>query len=406
MSNSDIKIVQINTVVNYTSTGKIAEEIGQMIINQDWNSYIAHGRYPRTSQSSLIKIGNSIDIMLHGLKTRLFDAHGFSSKNATKKFVSILKRINPDIVHLHNLHGYYLNIPMLFKALNNLNVPVIWTLHDCWPFTGHCAYFDFVGCYKWKDHCYGCPQKANYPASYLIDRSKLNFKLKKKYFNAISNMTLVPVSKWLANNLKQSFLSKYPINIINNGIDINIFYPRMEKNFRERYQLENKFIILGVANVWEKRKGLDEFIKLSKLLNSSYQIILVGLSKNQLKNLPENIIGLRKTEDVNQLAELYSTSNVYVNPTLEDNFPTTNLEALACGTPLVTYNTGGSPEAIDENTGCIVEKGNVNELKRAIDNIILNGEEFYKKNCVDRVKNNFNKTDRYQEYINLYENII
>jgi glycosyltransferase involved in cell wall biosynthesis len=399
-------LLQINVVVNCGSTGRIAEEIGQTAMAQRWKSVIAFGRDERPSQSELIKIGNNWDMRMHGLQTRLFDRHGLASKSATKKLVQQIEKINPQIIHLHNIHGYYLNIEILFRFLKQANIPVVWTLHDCWPITGHCVYFDYAGCEKWKTKCSRCPQKTTYPASYFIDRSEKNFKLKNELFSSVSNLTLVPVSNWLANILKKSFLKNTLVKVIHNGINTGIFQPASNQIFRTEYKLNDKFIILGVASVWSPRKGLKDFVELSKRLSSNFQIIIVGLTKKQIKKIPKNMIGIEKTENIQQLVELYTTSDIFLNPTYEDNFPTTNLESMACGTPVITYKTGGSPEAINEHTGVVVEKGDLNGLILAIDQIKENGKAYYSEACIKQVNQFFKKENRYQEYINLYESIL
>ncbi|MDD3724331.1 MAG: glycosyltransferase [Bacteroidales bacterium] len=400
------KLLQLNTIVNSGSTGRIAEEIGQTAIAGGWKSFIAYGRNDRPSQSELIKIGNDWDIKMHGLQTRLFDRHGLGSRTATIELIGQIKEISPDIIHLHNIHGYYINIEILIQYLKEINTPVVWTFHDCWPFTGHCTHFTYVGCEKWKTQCFDCPQKKEYPASWLIDRSKKNIILKKKLFSYLPNLTLVPVSKWLSGILKESFLQDYPIKVINNGINTDVFKPSSGKSFRQRYDLNNKFILLGVASIWSPRKGLEDFIELNKLLDSSYKIVLLGLTKNQIKQLPQNILGIERTESIEQLAEIYAVSDVYLNLTYEDTFPTTNLESLACGTPVITYNTGGSPEALDELTGIVVEQGNINKIMEAIQQIIVNGKNFYKDLCVNRANRLYRKEDRYREYIELYDQLI
>lgn len=399
-------LLQINSVVNAGSTGRIAEEIGQTAMNSGWKSYIAYGRNDRPSQSELIKIGNDWDIKVHGFKTRLFDRHGFGSRSATKELIGIIKEISPDIIHLHNIHGYYVNIEILFNYLRKTNIPVVWTFHDCWPITGHCSYFTFVGCEKWKKKCYDCPQKTSYPASWLVDRSEKNFHLKKELFTSLPNLTLVPVSNWLSEILMESFLQDYPINLIHNGINTCVFKPSTSKAFRSKHDLANKFLLLGVASDWSPRKGLKDFIELGKHLNSEYQIVLVGLSREQIEQLPDNILGIERTESVEELAELYASCDVYVNPTYEDNFPTTNLESLACGTPVVTYKTGGSPEAIDELTGIVVEQGNIGKLIDAIEMVKNKGKQYYLEACVNRAHRLYKKEDRYQEYIDLYDSLL
>jgi len=399
-------LLQINVVVNSGSTGRIAEEIGQTAMADGWKSYIAYGRNERPSQSELIKIGSDWDIRMHGLQTRLLDRHGLASKTATKKLVRQIKKINPEIIHLHNIHGYYLNIEILFHFLEQTNIPVVWTLHDCWLITGHCVHFDYVGCEKWKTECSQCPQKTTYPASYFNDRSKKNFNLKKELFSSLPNLTLVPVSNWLANIMKESFMKNTLVKVIHNGINTDIFRPASNQKIRAKYKLNGKFIILGVANVWSSRKGLNDFIELSKKLNTNYQIIIVGLTKKQIKIIPDHIIGIEKTENVQQLAELYTASDVFLNPTYEDNFPTTNLESMACGTPVISYKTGGSPEAINEQTGVVVKKGNLNGLASAIEHIKEKGKPFYSEACVKRVNQFYKKEGRYQEYLDLYELIV
>lgn len=401
-----MKLLQINSVVNSGSTGRIAEEIGQLAIKNGWKSFIAYGRNDRPSESQSIKIGNDWDIKWHGLQTRLFDRHGLASTNATKKLVEKIKEIKPDIIHLHNIHGYYINIEILFRYLKDANIPVVWTFHDCWPMTGHCAHFTFVGCDKWKTQCYSCPQKKDYPGSYFLDRSKQNYTQKRKLFTSVNDMTIVSVSNWLADIVKQSYLKDYPIRVINNGIDVNVFSPQRGDGIRLKYGLADKFILLGVATEWGRRKGLHDFIELSKILKDDEIIVLVGLKEDQIKILPENIIGITRTESTQELAEFYSSADVFVNPTWEDSFPTTNLEALACGTPVVTYHTGGSPEALTPKTGFVVEQGDLASIRKAIDTVKSKGKAFYSAACRERATKMFNKNDRYAEYLQLYEQML
>lgn len=400
------KLLQINSVVNSGSTGRIAEEIGIEAMKNGWKSYIAYGRSALPSKSETIKIGNDWDIKWHGLQTRLFDRHGLASKKATKKLVEKIKEIKPDIIHLHNLHGYYLNIEILFNYLAKTDIPIVWTLHDCWPMTGHCAYFSFIGCEKWKTQCEYCPQKRRYPACYIIDRSYKNYQLKRRLFTCVRKMTLVPVSNWLADIVKDSFLKYYQKKVIHNGVDTTVFWPRISGEIRDKYKIRDKFVLLGVANVWDQRKGLIDFLRLSRLLKDDEMIILVGLTNQQINNLPSNILGIRRTENVHQLAELYSLADLFVNPTREDNFPSTNLEALACGTPVVTSRTGGSPEALTPETGFVVEQGDLAGIRKAIDAIKIKGKSYYSEACRERAVKIFNKNDRYAEYIQLYEQML
>lgn len=400
-------LLQIVVEGNTGSTGTIAEAIGELVIQQGWESYIAFGRFPRSSKSKTIRIGSDFDVMLHGIKTRLFDRHGLGSRKATKLLIDRIQKIEPDIIHLHHIHGYYINIELLFNYLSGADIPVIWTFHDCWSITGHCAYFDFVGCEKWKTECKICPEKREYPASFCIDRSTKNYYLKKALFTSVKKMVVVPVSDWLKNIVTESFMKEIPIQTIHNGIDTSIFKPQNNgSETRAKYGINKKFMLLGVASPWTRRKGLNDFIELSKLLNDDEIIVLVGLNNSQIKRLPGNIIGISKTENRQELIDLYSTADLFVNPTWEDNFPTTNLESLACGTPLVTYRTGGSIEAVSSETGFIVDKGDITELIKVIRNVKETGKHSYSEACRKRAVELYSKNDRFKEYLDLYENLI
>ncbi len=397
------KLLQINTVVNYGSTGKIAESIGNLAISQGWESYIAYGRLKVPSESKLIKIGSFIDVLVHGLQTRLSDRHGLGSKRATMDFIKKIERLKPDVIHLHNLHGYYINIKILFDYLANASIPVIWTLHDCWPITGHCIHFDFVGCDKWKSECNKCPQKNEYPASIFIDRSRKNHKLKKGLFTSVENLTLVPVSKWLGLIIKESYLRKYPLSVIPNGINLDIFKASTATETLIKYGLTEKFVILGVASIWSKQKGLKDFVALSKLIDTKTIIVLIGLNKHQLKTLPKNILGIERTDNVKQLATFYSLADVYINTSYEESFPTTNLEALACGTPVITYGIGGSPESLSDKTGFIIKIGDIDGLYKSIQCMQAKEKLNFSDSCRNRAIQLYNRNDRYKDYLNLYE---
>jgi putative colanic acid biosynthesis glycosyltransferase len=399
-------LLQINSVVNYGSTGRIAEEIGQTAIASGWESYIAYGRYERPSASKLIRIGSDSDIQLHGLQTRLFDRHGLGSKSATHELIDEIKKIAPNIIHLHNIHAYYINIEILFNYLQNSSIPVVWTFHDCWPITGHCSHFTFVGCDKWKKLCYECPQKTSYPASYFIDRSKKNYILKKKLFNSLSNLTLVTVSQWLSDILKESFLQNIPIKVINNGINTEIFKFTDSTTFRVNNGIGDKFVLLGVATSWGDKKGLNDYVELSKRLNSDFQIVLVGLTNKQIKQLPDNILGIERTESVEELAVIYSSADIVLNLSYQESFGLTTVEGFSCGTPGIVYNATASPELIDKSTGEIVEPGDIYGLVKAINLIKKNGKEYYSGACVNRAHKLYKKEDRYREYIDLYESLL
>jgi putative colanic acid biosynthesis glycosyltransferase len=360
-----LKVLQINTVCGVGSVGRIVRQIHEALREKGHESYIAYGRKPLRCDGA-IRIGGDLDVYFHVFLTRVFDLHGFGSKKATKKFLKIVEEINPDIIHLHNIHGYYLNIEVLFDFLKSFDKPVVWTLHDCWAFTGHCSHFTYAKCERWKTGCYSCPEKKSYPRSVIFDNSKSNYARKKKAFTSAKNMTLVTPSQWLAGLVKESFLGDYPVQVIPNGIDTEVFKPT-PSDFKKRYGLDGKFLILGVANVWEKRKGFDYFLYLSKYLSDDEIIVLVGLSDERIKNLPNNIIGIKRTNSAKELAEIYTAADVFFNPTLEDNYPTVNLEAQACGTYVITFDSGGAKETIiSKESGIAIKPCNAEDIMNLI----------------------------------------
>ena len=369
-----MRVLQINSVCGIRSTGRICTDLADVLLQDGHECKIAYGResVPEKYRKIAVRIGNDLDAKMHALQSRIFDNAGFGSRLATEKFIEWVKEYNPDIIHLHNIHGYYINIEVLFKYLAESNKPVIWTLHDCWAFTGHCAYFSYVKCDKWKTGCFNCPQKKRYPLSLLWDASKQNWQKKKALFTSVKNMTLVTPSKWLANEVKKSFLSNYPMNVIANGIDLDVFKPT-PSDFKEKNGLVCKKIILGVASSWSECKGLKDFIELSKILDEKYKIVLVGLSGNQIKELPENVMAISRTNNVKELAEIYTAADIFFNPTYEDNFPTVNLEAQACGTPVITYRTGGSVESVPEKN--VVEQGLYKDVLSNHPNKVMNKQK-------------------------------
>lgn len=393
------RLLQINSTANWGSTGKIAEQIGELVMSHGWDSYIAYGRYANNSQSQLIRIGSKVSQAWHLLISRLFDRHGLASKCATKRLIKKIEQIKPDIIHLHNIHGYYINYEILFNYLQSIDTPVVWTLHDCWAFTGHCAHFVEQECYKWRIGCDNCPLRDSYPKSFS-DRANKNYKLKSTLFRSRRNIAIVPVSNWLANFVRQSFLKDKQITVINNGIDTNVFYPQQNKE-------RGYYNILGVSSTWSNSKGLNDFYKLRTILDADkYHITLVGLTKQQIADLPEGIIGIERTNSIQELAHIYSDASVFVNPTYADTFPTTNLEALSCGTPIVTYKTGGCPETICSNSGIIVEQGDIKALKIAIEQVCSNGKAYYNRACRKRAEEHFDKDRCFLQYLELYNELL
>lgn len=348
----------INSVCGIGSTGRICTDLAAELEAQGHEVKIAYGRgtVPDRYQKYAVRIGNTFGIKLHALKTRLFDATGFGSKGATKSFLRWVREYDPDVIYLHNLHGYYINVELLFDYLKTCGKKVIWTLHDCWSFTGHCPHFTMVKCEQWKSHCLRCGQTRTYPKCILRGNAYRNFERKRAAFTGVPNMTLITPSKWLADLVKQSYLKAYPVEVVYNKIDTEVFKPT-PSDFREQYGLTDKKIVLGVSSVWNERKGLNDFLKLSSMLDERYVIVLVGLKPKQMKKLPKNILGIARTNSPRELAEIYTAADVFLNLTYEDTYPTTNLEAQACGTPCITYRTGGSVESVPEEN--IVEQGDL-----------------------------------------------
>jgi glycosyltransferase involved in cell wall biosynthesis len=394
------KLLQINTTANWGSTGKIAEQIGIHAMRHGWESTIAYGYYINPSKSQIIKIGSKWGVRWHRQISKYGKGDGRGSILATRKLIKQIETIKPDIIHLHNIHGLYLNYPILFNYLNSIDTPVVWTMHDCWSFTGRCAYFDSVECSKWHSGCQGCPALGLYPKT-RRDYAAENFRLKQRLFTAKRNMVLVPVSEWLGDLVGESMLKDCHKRIIHNGIDIDTFSPKpCDKR-------EDRHLILGVAAQWGTRKGLTDFYKLRTMLDTAtYDITLIGLSDEQIATLPEGITGIRRTQNVGELAEYYSRASVFVNPTYSDNYPTTNLEAMACGTPVITYLTGGSPEAVSTTTGVVVEQGNITALKEAIEGVCSKGKAAYSEACRKRAEELFDKDRCFENYIRLYDELL
>ena len=393
-----MKVVQINSVCGQGSTGRIAESISKVATESCIENYIFFGvgtcDYPLSEC-----IESKLYLKFNILKTRLFGKHGFYSKAATRRLLKRLDEIKPDIIHLHNIHGHYLNIKMLFNYIKKNKIKTVWTLHDCWSFTGHCSHYDYAGCNKWKSGCYKCSQKKKYPKSLIFDRSKSVYKEKKELFTGVKDMTIVTPSEWLAGEVKKSFLKEYPVKVINNGVDLKKFKP-VRTDIKEKYQLEDKKIILGICFNLYDMKGGKYLIELAKLLNGNEHMVILGLSTNE--QLPNNVTVLPKTNNVEELAEVYSMADVFVNTTLQDTFPTVNIEALACGTPVVTFDSGGSAEIIDESTGYKVARGDAEAMYSKIKDVLGKDSNVYKENCRKRAEMLYSDTNKYNDYIDLY----
>lgn len=402
-----MKIAQIN-MIHFGSTGKImlqiaetARDLGHEALTFSTQTFSVTGKKKQPTIKDHFYWGSFFENGIHYVLGSCFALNGCFSFFGTKQLINQLKKLKPDVINLHNLHSYCINIPMLFKYIRKNNIRTVWTLHDCWSFTGQCPNFDMVGCDKWKTGCHHCSQISAYPKA-RIDNSKRMWKMKRKWFTGINNMTIVTPSCWLADLVKKSFLKDYPIQVINNGIDLSVFKPT-ESDFREKYGIYNKKIVLGVAFGWGKSKGLDVFIELAKRLDKSkYQIVLVGTDKNIDEMLPDNIISIHKTQNQTELAEIYTAADVLVNPTREDNYPTVNMEAIACGTPVVTFNTGGSPEIPSSTCGSVVARDDIDAFEKEIIRI-CDETPYSKEACLKRAEE-FDMYKKFKEYVNLYEN--
>ncbi|MBQ7107066.1 MAG: glycosyltransferase [Clostridia bacterium] len=390
-----MKVVQINATCGAGSTGKICVAISELLDKQNIENYVFYTQGISQHKNG-VKYADKKYIKMQALKSRVLGNYGFNSKLATKKLIAQLSQIKPDIVHLHNIHAHNCDLELLFKYFKSTKTKLFWTFHDCWVFTGYCTYFDMVNCDKWQTNCKNCPQKKEY--SWFFDRSTALFNKKKDLFSGL-DLTIITPSQWLADLVKQSFLKDYPVKVINNGIDLNVFKPTTG-DFRKKYNLDNKFIVLGVAFDWGARKGLDVFIELSKRLPKNNKIVLVGTNNNIDKQLPDNIISIHRTQNQQELAEIYTAADLFVNPTREENFPTVNIESLACGTPVLTFNTGGSPEIIDETCGTVVPKNDIDGLYSEI--LRIKSENPYSPAaCIEKAKN-FNANEKFKEYLKLY----
>lgn len=362
------KLVQINTVCN-TSTGKLMGSIQRKAEATGYETLSIVGRRKVFKDVPCEKIGNPVSFWIHVVINTAFDRQGYGSYFVTRKIVERLRREKPDIIHLHNLHGYYLNLPLLFNYLvKEYEGKLYWTFHDCWPITGHCAHFSAIGCNKWKDGCNKCPNKMVYPVSLFFDASAQNYENKRRMFCSLKNLTIITPSEWMAGWVRKSYLGHFPIKVIHNGIDLNIFsYTEPEKEIVDRYKINTgKKIILGVAGIWSKYKGLDDFISLAKILPAEYQIVLVGLSKIQIHGLLDNMIGIEKTENVKELVMIYSLAHIFVNPSLEESFSLVTVEAIACGTPVITLDTSAVKELVCEENGIVLNKHEPEDYIHAI----------------------------------------
>jgi glycosyltransferase involved in cell wall biosynthesis len=400
------RLLQICIQGNVGSVGSMAEELGKCVLSHGWDSYIAMGRDLRPSRSKIIVIGSKLDILINVFLQRVFGDIRLGSKKSTLRLIKHIKEINPDLIHLHHLHGYFINFHILFQYLSQANIPVIWTMHDCWAFTGHCTHFSHVNCEKWKIECNNCPQLKKYPSTLFFDNSKSNYYNKLNLIYSVNDLVIVSVSNWLHRNVEQSFLNKLESTVILNGIDLDVFKPTLfsTRVIRQKYNLEERFLIMGAATRWTEQKGIFDFIALSKVLDPNCVIVLIGLDKSQIKRLPGNIIGLEVTENISDLVNLYNESDLFLNLSVEETFGLTTIEALACGTPVIVYDSTATSEILTtEAVGEVVESQNINELLKAINKIKSKGKNFYSEKCRNLVMNNYSKNLSNESYFQLYD---
>lgn len=402
-----MKILQIN-MMDMFSTGNIMLNIAKVARQRGYEAVTA-SKYCKMSidlqrkDSNHLYIGNRLTNTIHRYWAWITDLQDTGSIYSTKKFIRQIEDLNPDIIHLHDVVGWYINIDLLFNYLRKKGTPVVWTFHDCWAFTGRCIYFDSVGCERWKTGCGKCPQIGYMPRTWYFDLSAWNFRRKKRLFTAINNMTIVTPSVWLKDLTEQSFLRGADIRVINNGINLTVFKPSKGEIYDDLVQ-DGRKIVLGVAGTWSARKGLDVFLKLADDLPDEYKIVLVGLSQDEIGR-ESKIKAIRRTSNQHELAQIYSAAAVFANPTFEDNFPTVNLESLACGTPVITYKTGGSPESVTDGTGMVVEQGDYQAFKAGILSIIQCDKSAYHDACLKESKK-YDMMARFNDYVDLYEEIL
>ena len=396
-----MKIAFINSVAGFGSTGKLVSTLSMM---DEVDGKVYYGRKKDSSNAISMRFTGDIGNVTHAIGTYFFDDHGFYNAMETKRMLKDLDEFNPDIVHLHNLHGYYVHVGVLFDYLKRKNKKVIWTLHDCWSFTGHCAHYDGIGCDKWKSKCYDCPITNEYPFSWNKHNVTKNYERKKEVFTSIKdNLTIVTPSYWLEEQVKQSFLKECHVMTIHNGINLNDF-KYTESSFREKYHLEDSFIVLAVASVWDMTKGIEDLKELANSLPENMQLVVVGGTLSSNTTTIENALCIPRTNTVKELCEIYSASDAFINLTKQDTFPTVNIEALACGLPVITYKTGGSPEILTEKTGIVVEKNNIEKMKEVLIELAKNNS-FKIEDCIE-VASHYSLDKMYESYLGLYKKVM
>lgn len=398
------RLLQINVDATNGSNGGVAFGINDIARIKDWQSVIAYGRNAIDRENTdIIKIGNRLNVLEHCLESRFFDNHGLSSRIATLNFLKFVDNYNPDIIHLHNIHGYFINYKLLFEYIRRKNIPIVWTLHDSWPTTGHCA-MNFDLCDKWKSKCYCCQYHKSYPCSF-VDNSEKNYELKKEIFTSINRMIITTVSDFMGTNIGKSFLNKYPCKVVKNGVNINIFRP-LKSDIKQKLKIEDKKLLVAVAATWSESKGWNDYIKLSSMLGDKYCLLMVGVNDIQKNKLPQSIVGINKTNDLKELVRIYSAADIVLNLSHRESFGLTTIEGMACGTPGIVYDNTASPELVSRDTGRIVKTGDISGIIDAIEELSSADIDIVSKKCRERVVDNFNELDRYEDYFKIYYELL
>ena len=400
-------LLTINATANWGSTGKIAEQINQLAQKRGWETYLAYGRNVQPCKSKLIHVGNMLQVYEHYAEHRLFDNDGLASRLSTLKLVREIKRIKPDIIHLHNIHDHWLNYKILFEYLNTLEIPIVWTQHDCWAFTGGCKHFTRLKCNQWVTGCTtDCSFRRGINLRKYISHSANHYQLKQRLFTNTKNLTLVPVSHWLEGVLKESFLKDRSIRTICNGVDVDVFKPTDNFNLiLKRYGLENTKYVIGVATAWSGRKGFNDYCRLTSMLPTDLKIVLVGLNENMMMTAERHgIIGIPRTESVEELVALYNGASIVMNLSYEETFGLTTVEGFACGTPSIVYNATASPELVTPETGIVCEPGDIDGVAKAVEELLSLEKPVVA--CRNRAIKYYSKNDCFKEYVDLYENLL
>lgn len=393
-----MKVLFVNSVCGYGSTGKIVERLAREVESRGGESLVCYGRYDYSGEVYAVKITSKTENYVNAFNARLLDNDGFGLKSPTKRLIKVIEEFKPDVINLHNLHGYYLNIKVLFEYLASTDIKIVWTLHDCWPLTGHCVHFEYARCDKYLSGCFDCPQKKEYPTALLLDNSKNNYKKKQASYEKIKkeNLIVVTPSLWLKNVVEKSILSRFETVCINNGVDLQNF---------DYKKGDVKKTILAVASTWTEKKGYKDVIELASRQRGEYKVVMVGVSDKQEDELKgTDIVAIKRTSNQKELAELYRNSLVFVNPTYEDNFPTTNIEALASGTPVITYKTGGSVEVIEKGNGYVVKQGNIDDLINKIR--LVEKDDFDRKAISDNAKAKYSDYKMSEKYMTIFDMLI